>query len=157
MKKEIALIGENGPVQANMLERLLQNGMDVNYLSAKAERVMLDTTNLTISQLNYETKDKLAKQLEGYDTVVIAYETDYTNAENNNFMLRTYSECVNAAINAGVRRLAVVGSPFSEAFLQGELNRHGDLIDGEYISTEGDYAGAVVNAVSNKMAAEAVG
>ena len=38
-----------------------------------------------------------------------------------------------------------MGAKESEAFFRGELARHGNYIDSTFISTEGDYAKAVVD------------
>lgn len=145
--KEIALIGSNGPVFAAVLSALLQEGRVVNAFTTNPERVMLDTTNVTVSHLDTSSKLATMQQLQGYDVAVVAYETDFTNVANNDFVLHTYSNTVNAAIEAGVRCLLVVGNKDSEAFLSGELRRHASEIDARFISTEGCYAGKVADAL----------
>lgn len=145
--KEIALLGSTGPIYGHVLSALLKNGNSVNVMVTDPEKVMLDTTNVTVTRLDTGSKEATKKELEGYETVVIAYETDFQNVDNNDFVLHTYSPTVNAAIEAGVKHLIVVGARESEAFLHGELRRHKDLIDSVYISTEGNYYQAVVDAL----------
>lgn len=145
--KEIALMGIAGPVYGNVMTALLEKNYSVNALTTGPERMMLDTTNVTVSRFDAYSKDATKDSLEGYDTAVLVYETDYQNADNNAVMLDTYSRTVNAAIDAGVKRLIVVGGKFSEAFLAGELRRHSNLIDAKFISTEGNYGAAVASAI----------
>lgn len=145
--KEIALLGTGGKIYSHVLTALLENGNSVNVMVTEPEKVMLNTTNVTITRLDTSTKEATRRNLEGYDTVIVAYETDFQDAANNNFILRTYSPTVNAAIEAGVKHLIVVGARESEAFLHGELRRHKDLIDSAYISTEGNYSRAAVDAL----------
>lgn len=145
--KEIALLGSNGPIYAAVMSALLESGRSVMAYTTAPTKVMLDTTNVTIEHLDTTSQKALCKELEGYSTAVIAYETDFTNKENNDFILDTYSMTVNAAIEAGVKRLVVVGNKDSEAFLNGELRRHATSIDARYISTEGCYACKTVEAV----------
>ena len=141
--KEIALLGVNGPVLADTLTALLEHGSDVDVFTTGPERVMLDTTNVTVNHLDTSSKEETRRQLTGFDTVIIANENDLQNADLNDYILRTYSATVNAAIDAGVKRLIVVGGKDSEAFYCGELRRHKGL-DYAFTTTEGDYAAAVV-------------
>ena len=145
--KEIALLGSNGPVFATVLSALLKAGHEVCAYTTEPTKVMLDTTNVTIEELKTATKEETREELEGYATVVAAYETNFQDVANNDFILRTYSNTVNAAIEAGVKRLIVVGNPDSEAFFRGELRRHAGLIDANFISTAGDYAAKVVDEI----------
>ena len=140
--KEIALIGVNGTVLSDTLTALLESGKDVDVFTPNPEHVMLDTTNVTVSRLESADKQATARQLAGFDTVIIANENNLADAELNDFILRTYSHTVNAAIEAGVKKLVVVGGKDSEAFYCGELRRHKDL-DYAFTTTEGDYPAAV--------------
>lgn len=145
--KEIALLGTAGTVFSNVLTALLHKGYSVNTIVTEPEHIMLDTTNVTVSLYDTASKATIRKALEGYNDAVIAYETDFLDAANNDFILRTYAETVNAAIEAGVKRLVVVGNKDSEAFFATELKRRSDLIDGRFISTEGCYACAAADAI----------
>lgn len=143
--KEIALAGTTGTIYNTVLSALLHDNRAVEVLVTNPEKVMLDTTNVNVARFRTATKEEIKDELTGYDTVVVAYNTDYTNAANNDFILHTYSRTVNGAIEAEVKRLIIVGAKESEAFFRGELARHGNYIDSTFISTEGDYAKAVVD------------
>lgn len=137
--KRIALIGSTGPVFGNVLTALLEKGYSVMTLVTDPDKVMVNNDRLVIHHLDTSTREDIVSELKGYDTAVIAYETDFLDVSNNDFILRTYAETVNAAIDAGVKRLIVVGNKDSEAFLRGELSRHKEFIESNFRSTEGDY------------------
>ena len=144
--KEIAVIGANGAVMSQVLTSLLENGLYVNALTLFPERVMVNNSQLTISRLDVASKEHTRESLEGYNTVIIANETDLTNKELNEVILKYYNQTVNAAIEAGVSRLIVVGGPESSAFYMGDLKRHNE-IDWVFTTTEGDFARRVADEV----------
>lgn len=144
--KEIAVIGANGTIMSHVLTSLLECGLSVNALTLFPERVMIENSQLTVSRLDAASKERTRESLEGYNTVVIANETDLTNKDLNEIILKSYNRIVNAAIEAGVSRLIVVGGKESSAFYLGDLKRQ-DKIDWVYTSTEGDYARRVAEEV----------
>ncbi|MBO5267277.1 MAG: NAD(P)H-binding protein [Muribaculaceae bacterium] len=144
--KEIALTGMNGHVFADVLTQLLHRGQAVNAFVSNPERVMLENSDLSVSLLDAANKDALREVFEGYHDVIMTFEDDQTDHEANDFILGHYVGMVNAAREAGVGRLVVVGSPEAEAFFMGDLRRHTD-IDWVFISTEGDYAARAVDEV----------
>lgn len=137
--KEIALLGANGPVMSHVLSHLLENGLSVNALTLFPEKVMIDNTQLTVSRFDVTSKEATTEALEGYNTVIIANETDLQNDELDNIILKYFAQTVNAARDAGVSRLIVVGAKESSGFYLNDLHRHDD-IDWVFINTEGDYA-----------------
>lgn len=141
---EYALIGSNGPVMSHVMTQLLERGEGVNAMTLYPERVMLDNDRLTVSRLDIASKDTMRQALEGYHTAIIANETDLRNDELDNLILKHFAETVNAAREAGVERLVVIGAKESSAFYLGVLNRHNDL-DWVFFTTEGDYAHAAVD------------
>lgn len=138
--KEIALIGVNGHVFSGVLSTLLSKGYSVNALVTAPERVMLDNQALTVSRLDYADKSAMTEALRGYADVVITVEDNLQDHDHNDFVLRYYNEMVNAARDAGVSRVIVVGAADSSAFLMSSLRHHDKEIDWVFISTEGDYA-----------------
>ena len=137
--KEIALTGTNCHIFADVLSALLHRGVAVRAFVTYPERVMLDDVNLTVSELPADDKRRLADDLEGYHDVIMTFNDDLADHDSNDFTLRHYNEMVNAAIEAGVSRLIVVGAPESAAFFMTDLRRR-DTVDWVFISTEGDYA-----------------
>lgn len=137
--KEIALTGLSGHVFADVLSALLKRGLAVNAFVNNPERLMLNNADLVISRLDVDNQDALGTMFEGYHDVVLTFEDNLQDHDANSFVLDNYVKLVNAARNARVERLVVVGAPESEAFFMGDLHRHTD-IDWVFISTEGDYA-----------------
>ncbi len=137
--KEIALTGSNCHIFAEVLSALLHRGVAVHAYVTYPERLMLDDVDLTVSRLDVDDHERLVKDFEGYHDVILTYNDDQTDVESNDFTLHHYKDMVNAAREAGVSRLIVVGSPEAAAFFLGDLRREKDL-DWVFISTEGDYA-----------------
>lgn len=144
--KEIALVGFGGQVFTTTLSALLENGNSVDALVPNPVRLMVDNYQLNINRLDVENKLAMVQSFTGLDKVIVTLETDMTNKELNEIVLRHYNAIVTAALEAGVKRLVVVGGPFSEAFYTGDLKRH-DGADWRFISTEGDYARRAVEAL----------
>ncbi len=144
--KEIALLGTVSHVQADILGALLAQGLGVNALVDYPERVMIEDTRLTITPLDVTRHEHVREMLEGYNTVVLAYNDDLKDAYTNEMTLKYFVDTVHAAREAGVERVIVVGSPDSQAFFVSDLRRLDD-IDWVFISTEGDFAGRTASEV----------
>ena len=138
--KEIALTGLSGQVFADVLSALLHRGVTVNALVNNPERLMDTSTQLTASLLDVDSKDVLKSSLTGYDSAIFTFDDNLEDHDQNDFVLQHYNEMVNAARDAGIKRLIVVGSPESEYFFAGDLKRREVAPDWVFISTEGDYA-----------------
>ena len=116
----------------------------------------MDTsTQLTASLLDVEDKDRLRDLFTGYDTLIMTFDDNQTNHDENSFVLDNYDKMIHAAREAGVKRLVVVGSPQAEAFFTGDLKRRSD-IDWVFISTEGDYGKHAVDEVLEPRTHQAV-
>lgn len=144
--KEIAVTGINGHVLADVLSALLHNGITVNAYVNEPMRLMDTSTQLTVGLLRADDKDELRRSFEGYSDVVMTFDDNQLDHDKNSFVLDHYYEMINAAHEAGVNRVIVVGSPQSEAFFTNNLKRRSD-VDWVYISTEGDYASRTVEEV----------
>lgn len=153
--KEIALLGTVNHVHADVLGALLVRGYTVNTMVDNPEHVMLDDDRLTITHLPVEDHAKVVEMLTGYDTAVLVYNDDLSDAYTNDLTLRYFVDTVHAAREAGVRRIVVVGSLDSEAFFVSDLRRLDD-IDWVYISTEGNYPDRTVEEVANPQFHSAV-
>ena len=137
--KEIAVTGLNGHVLSEVLSYLLHKGVTVNAYVNNPERLMDTSTQLTASLLDVYDKDRLRSLFTGYDTVIMTFDDDQSNHDENSFVLENYGRMVHAAREAGVKRLVIVGSPQAEAFFIGDLKRQ-DEVDWTFVSTEGDFA-----------------
>lgn len=137
--KEIAVTGLNGHVLSEVLSYLLHKGVTVNAYVNNPERLMDTSTQLTASLLDVYDKDRLRSLFTGYETVIMTFDDDQSNHDENSFVLENYGRMVHAAREAGVKRLVIVGSPQAEAFFIGDLKRQ-DEVDWTFVSTEGDFA-----------------
>lgn len=155
MKKEIALIGFGDTIFADTLSKLLESGMSVNALVPNPERIMLEDTRLTVSRLDLFDKMALLQSVRGYDSVVLALETDLTDAARNALVHDFYNEIVNTMIEADVKRFVVVGGKYSEAFYTLDLRRR-ENFDWVFISTEGDFRRKVYEQLVNPTVHAAV-
>lgn len=147
--KEIALAGVNSRVFGDVLSTLLSRGYAVNAFVTAPEKVMLENVQLTVSRLDYADKAAMTQAFTGYDTVVVTVDDNLADHDNNDFNLKYYNEIINAARDASVKRVIVVGNFDSSAFLTTVLRHHQEDIDWVYISTEGDYAAYVAEEVTS--------
>ena len=138
--KEVALIGTGGAVYADVLSKLLKEGLAVNAFVPNPERMMIENTALTASFLDLDNVAKMTDLLGGYDNVVIAIEIDQTNHDNNEVVNRYYNTWLNEAVNAGVKRLVVIAPHAAIAFAQSHLKSTPDSLDWVLIPTDGDFA-----------------
>ena len=137
--KEIALLGTNNRVFADVLGALLERGLSVNAMVDFPEKVMLDDSRLTVTALNVANHQSVEDSLQGYADAILTYNDDLEDAYTNELTLKYFVDTVHAARQAGVGRIIVVGSPQSEAFFVTELRRLDD-IDWVFVSTEGDFS-----------------
>lgn len=144
--KEIALVSTVNHVSAKILSHLLEAGVGVAAMVDFPEKIMVNNSLLIVAPLNVRNKQHTVDALAGYHDAVLAYNDDLRDEYTNDLTLHTFAETVNAAREAGVARLIVVGSPDSEAFFVNDLRRRDD-IDWVFISTEGDYATAVTEEI----------
>ena len=142
--KEIALTGTLCRVYGDVLTKLLEKGLAVNAMIDNPEHLMIDNCALTITHLDLSNRENLRNELDGYTDCVMVFDDDLSNAEHNDFALRRFHEMVNAATEAGVKRLIVVASPDSTSFFAQDLRRRQD-IDWLYISTENAFPERVYN------------
>ena len=145
--KEVALVGTNCKVFADILGAMLADGMSVSAMVDFPERVMIEDSRLTVGHFDFDNYDRMKESFEGYHDVVLTYNDDLEDQYTNDLTLRSFSKTVAAAREAGVARIVVVGSPDSEAFFVTDLRRM-DGIDWVFVSTEGDFAGRVAEEVA---------
>lgn len=146
MKRTI-LAGPVCNVFGDILSELLRNNIEVKALVEFPEKFMVTNDLLTVSRLDVADKKNLEASLSGYGKAVFAFDDNLENDADAMLALEHYPEMINAAIAGGVKKLVVVASPESEAFFAGHLARHTD-IDAKFISTEGDFAGKVLDNIA---------
>ncbi len=107
--KKIALIGASGFVGSAILNELLARGYKVEALVRNPEKITVENPNLTVKKVDVADEKSLAEELKGYDTVISAYNPGWTNPNIYSETLQNYPRIVEAAKEAGVKRLLIVG------------------------------------------------
>lgn len=107
--KKTALIGASGFVGDAILKELLSRGYEVEALVRNPENVKVQTPRLTVRKVDVADTKALAADLKGYDTVISAYNPGWANPDIYSLTLQNYPRIVEAAKEAGVRRLLIVG------------------------------------------------
>lgn len=109
MNKEVALIGASGRVGHAILEELLNRGLGVKALVRNPPKLKVDNANLTVAQVDVANEKALEKELRGYENVISAYNPGWQNPNIYQDTLDNYPKILNACIQAGVKRLLIVG------------------------------------------------
>lgn len=107
--KKTALIGASGFVGSAILNELLNRGYQVEALVRNPENVKVTAPRLTVKKVDVADTQALAEDLRGYDTVISAYNPGWTNPDIYDLTLQNYPRILEAAREAGVKRLLIVG------------------------------------------------
>ena len=107
--KKTALIGASGFVGSTILKELLSRGYEVEALVRNPENVKVNNPHLTVKKVDVADTKALAADLKGYDTIISAYNPGWTNPNIYNLTLQNYPRILEAAKEAGVKRLLIVG------------------------------------------------
>lgn len=107
--KKTALIGASGFVGDAILKELLSRGYEVEALVRNPENVKVQSPRLTVRKVDVADTKALAADLKGYETVISAYNPGWANPDIDSLTLQNYPRIVEAAKEAGVRRLLIVG------------------------------------------------
>ena len=107
--KKTALIGASGFVGGAILKELLSRGYEVEALVRNPENVKVQSPRLTVRKVDVADTKALAADLKGYETVISAYNPGWANPDIYRLTLQNYPRIVEAAKEAGVRRLLIVG------------------------------------------------
>lgn len=107
--KKTALIGASGFVGSAILNELLNRGYQVEALVRNPGNVKVTAPGLTVKKVDVADTQALAEDLRGYDTMISAYNPGWTNPDIYNLTLQNYPRILEAAKEAGVKRLLIVG------------------------------------------------
>ncbi len=107
--KKTTLIGASGFAGSAILNELLARGYQVEALVRNPGNVKVENPLLTVKKVDVADTEALAAALKGYDTVISAYNPGWTNPDIYNLTLQNYPRILQAAKEAGVKRLLIVG------------------------------------------------
>lgn len=107
--KNTALIGASSFAGSAILNELLSRGYQVEALVRNPGNVKVENPLLTVKKVDVADTEALAAALKGYDTVISAYNPGWTNPDIYNLTLQNYPRIFQAAKEAGVKRLLIVG------------------------------------------------
>lgn len=109
MDKKIALIGASGFVGSAILKELLERGCKVEALVRNPDKITTKSPDLVVKKVDVTNVSELAAALKGYTTVISAYNPGWANPNIYEDTLANYPKIVEAAKDAGVSRLLIVG------------------------------------------------
>lgn len=107
--KKTALIGASGFAGSAILNELLTRGYQVEALVRNPDNVKVENPLLTVKKVDVADTEALAANLKGYDTVISAYNPGWSNPDIYSLTLQNYPRILQAAKEAGVKRLLIVG------------------------------------------------
>lgn len=107
--KKVALIGASGFVGSAILNELLNRGYQVEALVRQPEKITVSNAALTVTKVDVADQQSLEAIIKGYDNVISAYNPGWANPNLYEDTLTNYPKILNAAKNAGVKRLLIVG------------------------------------------------
>lgn len=107
--KKVALIGASGFVGSAILNELLNRGYQVEALVRQPEKITVSNAALTVTKVDIADQQSLEAIIKGYDNVISAYNPGWANPNLYEDTLANYPKILNAAKNAGVKRLLIVG------------------------------------------------
>lgn len=109
MNKKVALIGASGFVGSAILRELLDRGYEVEAFVNHPEKIKIQNPALTVRKVDVADEKQLAEDLRGFDNVISAYNPGWANPNIYEETLANYPKILEAAKEAGVKRLLIVG------------------------------------------------
>lgn len=109
MNKNVALIGATGFVGSAILNELISRGFNVEALVRDPEKIKVESPLLMVKRVDVADEKALEESLKSYENVISAYNPGWANPNIYEETLANYPKILNAAKNAGVKRLLIVG------------------------------------------------
>lgn len=107
--KNIVLIGASGFVGSAILKEALERSYNVKAVVRNPENVKVESKHLQLIKADVTDIKKLAEIVKGSDAIISAYNPGWSNPNIYDDTLKGYKSIIDAAKQAGVSRLQVVG------------------------------------------------
>lgn len=104
---KIAIIGATGFVGENIVKEAVSRGLDVTAMARNIDKLNID--NVKKNTVDVYDKEALAETLKGFDVVLSAFNSGWTNPNIYDDFMKGSRNIQDAVKIAGVKRLIVVG------------------------------------------------
>ncbi len=104
---KIAIIGATGFVGENIVKEAVSRGLDVTAMARNIDKLNID--NVKKISVDVYDKEALAETLKGFDVVLSAFNSGWTNPNIYDDFMKGSRNIQDAVKIAGVKRLIVVG------------------------------------------------
>src|SRR5690625_6906493 len=104
---KIAIIGATGFVGENIVKEAVSRGLDVTAMARNIDKLNID--NVKKISVDVDDKEALAETLKGFDVVLSAFNSGWTNPNIYDDFMKGSRNIQDAVKIAGVKRLIVVG------------------------------------------------
>ncbi|RKR82770.1 hypothetical protein BDD43_2956 [Mucilaginibacter gracilis] len=106
---KIAIIGANGNIGSRILEEAINRGHQVTGIARNPEKLQFKHANLTFVKGDALNTDQLAQIIKGHDAVVSSFGVDWSKPETFPVFSVVAQSVIDAARQAGVKRIINVG------------------------------------------------
>lgn len=104
---KVAIIGASGFVGSNLVKEATNRGLEVTAIARNVEKINAENINKVAVDVNQV--NELSEALKGHDVVISAFNAGWTNPNLYNDFIKGSESIQQAAKQAGVQRMIVVG------------------------------------------------
>lgn len=104
---KVAIIGASGFVGSNLVKEATNRGLEVTAIARNVEKINVE--NISKVAVDVNQVNELSEALKGHDVVISAFNAGWTNPNLYNDFIKGSESIQQAAKQAGVQRMIVVG------------------------------------------------
>lgn len=104
---KVAIIGASGFVGSNLVKEATNRGLEVTAIARNVEKI--NAENISKVAVDVNQVNELSEALKGHDVVISAFNAGWTNPNLYNDFIKGSESIQQAAKQAGVQRMIVVG------------------------------------------------
>lgn len=104
---KIAIIGATGFVGSNIVKEAVTRGLNVTAIARNTDKISEDKVNSVAADVN--DIENLTENLKGHDVIISSFNAGWTNPNIYNDFITGSKAIQQAAKNAGVKRMIVIG------------------------------------------------